>query len=165
MESNFRKFQFMDNLENAVGEILREEPPEDGFLRRVRDLYRNRMNPALNLGITREQFSQDFRDCVEQITENYDAPEGLHLKFPKNIETITKLVKNIEEIFQRFDHEDVLLIQVRELYRNTLSNPATSGMSREELAQEFRFCVEKLMRDQGVLESTQARIMEYDRIS
>jgi flagellar biosynthesis chaperone FliJ len=164
LESIFKRYQFMGDLGNAIEEILRESLPEHDLLRRVRNLYRNKMNPALNLGITREQFAQDFRDCVERIIEDYDAPEGLHLKFPKNIEALTKLVKNMEEIFQRYDHEDVLLIQVGELYRNTLNNHTTSGMSREELAQEFRSCVQKLMRDRDLLERIQARVMQYDRI-
>jgi DNA repair exonuclease SbcCD ATPase subunit len=162
-ESARRKSRFMDGLENNIEEILRESTPENDCLRKVRDLYRNRMNPALNLGMTREQFAQEFRDCVEQIAGDCDAPEGLHLKFPKNIETITKLVKNLDEIFQRYDHEEVLLIQVRELHTNTLRNSATSGMSRQELAQELRYCVEKLMNDRDVLESTRARVMQYDR--
>jgi hypothetical protein len=97
------------------------------------------------------------------VAEAEHVPESLYLKFSNNIDTITKIVNKLDEIFQRHDHEDVLFIQVRELYTNTLGNSATSGMSRQELAQEFRYCVEKLMNDRDVLESTRARVMEYDR--
>ncbi len=158
-----RKSRFMDSLENNIEEILRESPPENEVLRSVRDLYRNRMNPALNLGITREQFAQDFRDCIERIAEDYEFPEGLHLKYPKNLEAITKIVKSLDDIFQRYDHEDVLLIQVRELYTNTLRDAARSGMNRQELAQELRYCVEKIMNDRDVSENIRARVMQYDR--
>ena len=120
MESTFRKLRFMNNLENNIEEILRESPPEADCLRRVRDLYRNTMNAALNIELTREQFAQDFRNCVEQMAEDWNVPDDVHLKFSNNVETITKIVKNLDGIFQRYDHEDVLLIQVRELYTSTL---------------------------------------------
>jgi hypothetical protein len=163
MESTLRKLRFMHNLENNIEEILRESPPEDDCLRRVRDLYRNKMNAALNIELTREQFAQDFRNCVEQMAKDWDVPDDLHLKFSNNIETITKIVKNLEGIFQRYDHEDVLFIQVRELYISTLKDSATSGMNTQEIDQEFRHCVKKLMNDRGVLGRIRARVMEYNR--
>ncbi len=163
MESTFRKLRFMNNLENNIGEILRESPPEGDCLRRVRDLYRNRMNAAFNIEMTREQFAQDFRNCVEQMAQDYDVPDDLHLKFSNNIETITKIVKNLEGIFQRYDHENVLLIQVRELYTSTRRDYANSGMNRQELDQEFKNCVEKLMNDRDILETIRERVMEYNR--
>ena len=90
-------------------------------------------------------------------------PDDLHLRFSNNIETVTQIVKNFDEIFQRYDHEDVLLIQVRELYTNTLRDAARSGMNRQDLAQELRHCVEKLMNDRDVSENIRARVMQYDR--
>jgi hypothetical protein len=163
-ESNRRKSRFVRDPYNNIREILRESPSKNDSLRRVRNLYRNKMNAALNIGITREQFDQDFRIYVERIAEHYKVPYNLRLKFSSNIRTITKLVTNLEGILYRHDDEDVLLIHVRELYTNTLRNSATSGMSRQELAQEFRYCVEKLMNDRDILENTRARVMEYDRI-
>ena len=165
IEESYRiQSSFMKDLYNNIGEILRESPPEDDCLRRVRNLYRSKMNAALNIGLVREQFDQDFRKHVERIAEFYKVPYSLRLKFSSNIRAITKLVTNIEGILYRHDDEDVLLRQVRGLYTNTLRNSAISGMSRQELAQEFRYCVEKLMNDWDVLESTRARVMEYDRI-
>ena len=163
-DNNRRNTRFVRDLYNNIREILREAPPEDECLRKVRDLYRNKMNAALNIGLIRGQFALDFRNYVEQVAETEHVPDNLYLKFSNNIDTITKLVTNLEEIFQRHDLEEVLLIQVRELYTNTLRNSATSGMSRQELAQEFRYCVEKLMNDRDVLENTRARVMEYDRM-
>jgi uncharacterized protein (DUF3084 family) len=163
IESTFKKLRFMNNLDSNIEEILRERLPEADCLRRVRDLYRNKMNAALNIELTREQFAQDFRNCVEQMAKDWNVPDDLHLKFSNNIETITKIVKNLEDIFQRYDHEEVLLIQVRELYTSTLRDSTTSGMNRQEIAQEFKNCVEKIMDDRDISESIRARVMEYDK--
>jgi hypothetical protein len=54
-DNNRRNTRFVRDLYNNIREILRESPPENECLRRVRDLYRNKMNAALNIGLIRWQ--------------------------------------------------------------------------------------------------------------